>query len=891
MAPDTYFPMCELLMRHGVEWSQARSRAVQELRHWDIDEVDAVLTKIQRPSPEYCLFKSADVEPPGLPSDPKGRSLLQQWWPSLYRGRERWISAPRALIAQSSKEDRALCVNADGEWSLRDDGFVALSHVWAEGLQRDAAHGGVEITKIRKVFELLRRAGLESSWVWTDVLVIPGGGVPTASLMDELLTTDMINSMPAVYGGAEAVLVMDAAVMQLHSTDPLDVAVALACGRWATRVWTFQEIKLASRAVVVTATGGVDFADVVAQLKELEAVDRPKYRPLYLWAAIMSKTDKHRLTIRDLVTVCGERSSGVDIDYARAFYPVLGIVWITGTTREEGMERIYRSRPDDTKVIAAFAGSPRMKRFPGWAPSYLKGLEGQGHSGLAWEARGLRGEWHVLKIMGLRGKTKPRYGKVGLNLEVEDAYPNVQCVCGPGEDAETLEAVEKMVKEGRGWILSIKSFAEPDVEWARSVLVVEQAQTSPDHGLEVAAHCTATMSISQSHAERKMTLLLRHWNPNVDTDLVNLVKYELYRQEETSLAPGLAQQDGENALHTAVRIGDVDAVKRIIGEVKEAVSTFDSRGYTPLHTAAARGASEILKILVYAAGDIEIRAQAPSKDTPLTLAASGGMTDSIRVLLDHGADLEARNDNGNTALMCAACECHAGAVSELLSRGANVNARNGGGIGESALILASGTNGRGVDAMKLLVEHGADVNAAHETIGWTPLLKATDTGSDSEVAYLLGVGAQPNVCDYTGRTPLAYAIIHAREESVKLLLGRGADRSVLLKDGLRPVHLAAECPNYKIMQMLLEPGGGGGGGGSAPDVNARAESGKFRNRTPLHMVAAKGGPVTVVKFLLRDGADAEARDEDGKTPLDLALLREDAAMISLLRDAASQVEG
>lgn len=224
--------MWELLMRHGVEPAQARSRAIANLRHWDLEEVEAVLDKIQRPAPDFCLFGSADVEPTALPSDPAERSRYQTWWPSLWSRRPAWIAPPRSMVERSAADGLALCVNSEGEWALRRDGYVALSHVWAEGLQRVEAHGGVEATKIAKVFELLRRAGLPgSALIWTDVLVIPGGGGPAASPADEALITTLINSMPTVYGRADAVLIIDAVVVQLHSTDLEDVAVGLCLGK------------------------------------------------------------------------------------------------------------------------------------------------------------------------------------------------------------------------------------------------------------------------------------------------------------------------------------------------------------------------------------------------------------------------------------------------------------------------------------------------------------------------------------------------------------------------------------------------------------------------------------------------------------------------------------
>lgn len=519
--------MFELLMRHGVESQQARSTSISQLRNWEVDDVETILEKVKRLSPEYCLFKSDEVKPskppPTDPEDPW--QPIYKIWPTLWATKPIPISPLRAMVEQSARDGTALCVNVDGEWSLRSEGYCALSHVWIEGLHRDEKIGGLEKTKITKVFELLKRAGLSSEWIWTDVLVIPGGW-PTQSLADEMLTVALINSMPQVYGRAEAVLIVDATVLQLHSTDPVEVAVALACGKWATRVWTYQEIKMADRAVVVTATGGIEFADMISRLKSLTISDKPRYNQLYLWTAIMAKSDLHRLTIRDLIAACAQRKSGMDIDYARAFFPVLGLKWTSGMTREQGMQMIYRHVPNNSVAIAAFAGSPRMKLNPGWAPSYLTNLEGIGSEHLKWEQRGIRGEWHILKIKKVLGTTGPRYGKIGLNLEVEsNITPTLQCICGPNEEIEVIEAVKAMIDAGRGYILSVNTFATFSKEWARPVLIVEKADTELYHGMEVVAHCAAVIGSPGEHREEKVSLLIRHGNPNVDQDLPNRMRY------------------------------------------------------------------------------------------------------------------------------------------------------------------------------------------------------------------------------------------------------------------------------------------------------------------------------------------------------------------------------
>lgn len=880
MPPESYYPMFELLMRHGVESQQARSTSISQLRNWEVDDVETILEKVKRLSPEYCLFKSDEVKPskppPTDPEDPW--QPIYKIWPTLWATKPIPISPLRAMVEQSARDGTALCVNVDGEWSLRSEGYCALSHVWIEGLHRDEKIGGLEKTKITKVFELLKRAGLSSEWIWTDVLVIPGGW-PTQSLADEMLTVALINSMPQVYGRAEAVLIVDATVLQLHSTDPVEVAVALACGKWATRVWTYQEIKMADRAVVVTATGGIEFADMISRLKSLTISDKPRYNQLYLWTAIMAKSDLHRLTIRDLIAACAQRKSGMDIDYARAFFPVLGLKWTSGMTREQGMQMIYRHVPNNSVAIAAFAGSPRMKLNPGWAPSYLTNLEGIGSEHLKWEQRGIRGEWHILKIKKVLGTTGPRYGKIGLNLEVEsNITPTLQCICGPNEEIEVIEAVKAMIDAGRGYILSVNTFATFSKEWARPVLIVEKADTELYHGMEVVAHCAAVIGSPGEHREEKVSLLIRHGNPNVDQDLPNRMRYFWFCEEETNKPTDLPQEEGESPLHVAVRNGDISKVEEIIGK-GESIEAYDARGTTPLHVATARGGSEILDFLAKKAPNIEIPCNNATKDTPLVLAARRRKPTSINVLLDNGADIEGVNDGDYTPLMSASYECHTEAVEALLKRGANPNSRDKGNFSGSPMLLASGRNDLGIETMRLLVKYGADVNPTFHKLGWTPLLKASDMGNDGEVEFLLGIGANPNVKDYAQRTPLRFAIHHARERSVRLLLDAGADREAVFDDDLRPVHLAAICGNYKIMQMILE---------KDVDVNVRAAD-KLRRGTSLHMAVLKG-QATVAKMLLEKGADANAVDTLGKTPLDQAVGADDKALQAILK-AAGGVAG
>jgi len=65
----------------------------------------------------------------------------------------------------------------------------------------------------------LAKAGVQTTWVWTDVLAIPGGGGPTNSIDDDLLKTRIINCLPEIYANAEGIAIF---AWQLHTRDPLE---------------------------------------------------------------------------------------------------------------------------------------------------------------------------------------------------------------------------------------------------------------------------------------------------------------------------------------------------------------------------------------------------------------------------------------------------------------------------------------------------------------------------------------------------------------------------------------------------------------------------------------------------------------------------------------------
>jgi hypothetical protein len=148
--------------------------------------------------------------------------------------REEFMKPPTNAIAAAAREEKALCINIHGEWSLHIERYVALSHVWMEGIQSDPNNRGFDKKQLGRIMHKLQNVrlstGRKAEWLWLDTIAIPTGG-RTGNLQEEIFKTEIINSLATVYRNADAVVIFDALTFQLHPRNLLDVAVALICGR------------------------------------------------------------------------------------------------------------------------------------------------------------------------------------------------------------------------------------------------------------------------------------------------------------------------------------------------------------------------------------------------------------------------------------------------------------------------------------------------------------------------------------------------------------------------------------------------------------------------------------------------------------------------------------
>ena len=329
-----------------------------------------------------------------------------------------------------------------------------------------------------------------------------------------------------------------------------------------------------------------------------------------------------------------------------------------------------------------------------------------------------------------------------------------------------------------------------------------------------------------------------------------------------------ADADGTTALHWAAHFGDVELTKALLkgGADARAVNQY---GSTPMSNAAEIGSADVLEALLKAGADVE----SPNAEgqTALMAVARTGKVDAASVLLKHRANPNATEQwGGQTALMWAAAQSQPEMIAVLIKGGARVDTRaaihdwqrrvtaegrpkdmNRGGF--TALLYAARESC--IPCAKELLAHGADINLG-DPDGVTPLIIALSNIHWDMGRFLMERGADVNLWDFYGQTPLYAAV----------------DMNTLPKG--RRVELPAvdQTTGLEVITMLLERG-----------ANANAQ---LKLRLPWRQVpydrytepllnigvtplirAAKAGDIPVIKLLLAHGALANLPNFNGDTPL------------------------
>ncbi len=366
--------------------------------------------------------------------------------------------------------------------------------------------------------------------------------------------------------------------------------------------------------------------------------------------------------------------------------------------------------------------------------------------------------------------------------------------------------------------------------------------------------------------------------------------------------------EGETVLMTAARTGDPATLELLLEHGAEVDARERWYGETALMWAAAEDHAEAVNVLLRHGAEVnavstvqEFASRRQGQNilplggwTPLMYAARQSAPAAARALIEGGANLDAVDPDGATALTLAIINANYDFAALLIEAGADPNVVDTA-AGMGPLYAAADMHrlavGHGrpnprphseldaVDVVRLLLEHGADPNATlsaaimqrHHTggdaalaKGATPLMRASKSGDVAVMRLLLDAGADPRATMPNGTTPLMLA--------AGLGWRDGSPAAPSFDQGTEDEAVAA-------IDLLL---------GLGLDINATNEA----EDTALHVAVSGRGSELIVQALIDRGADLNAANARGRTPLDAALgSRQDRSAIAALLEAAGARPG
>jgi ankyrin repeat protein len=374
----------------------------------------------------------------------------------------------------------------------------------------------------------------------------------------------------------------------------------------------------------------------------------------------------------------------------------------------------------------------------------------------------------------------------------------------------------------------------------------------------------------------------------------NLAGKKPATETRRTISPEKQNQLNEMLSDAAIE-GKTKRVERLLKAGAQATAT-GKNGWTPLMAAAGNGNDETCRLLLGELErlDSDMREDIEKRDdtwgrTALMWAADGGHTEVCMLLLEKGADVNTGDKNaGRTPLMLAAWRGRTGTCRLLLEKGADIEMGNK--SGKTALMHAAEFGS--TETCRLLLEKGADIMARNDS-GWTALTQTMLVGNALGTCKFLMDWLKKNGGDvkkcieehyWNGNTSLIYAAGNGNADTCRLLLDRLEELGGNVKkyiettddNGTTALMEAASTifgKNADTCEFLLDRLKGAGG--SVRDYLEVANTkGAYKGRTAL-MWAASSGHDKICRLLLdrleKEGGDVEKyleiRDKDGRTAL------------------------
>ncbi len=289
----------------------------------------------------------------------------------------------------------------------------------------------------------------------------------------------------------------------------------------------------------------------------------------------------------------------------------------------------------------------------------------------------------------------------------------------------------------------------------------------------------------------------------------------------------------------------------------------------PLHMAAGEARTESIKVLLKHGVEVDLQ-EASDGWTALHYAAREDSLETIQFLIESGANTELTCIHGDTPLVIAMRFGNYAATEALLEAGVNVSPFNK--KGKTPLHQAA-AYGSPVEMCRLVLDHGADINALTESkFPTTPISLAIENKNNKVLSLFIDRGA---VIDkqLPGETapPIHAACMFDNIEALELLVKSGADVNMPSNKVAAPLHAAAINGSLDCIKFLVEAG-------AIIKMPFNME-----RVSPLHLAADKGN-LDAVRMLVALGSDPQAVSPKGETPADFAKESGHQAVFEYLSD-------
>lgn len=313
-------------------------------------------------------------------------------------------------------------------------------------------------------------------------------------------------------------------------------------------------------------------------------------------------------------------------------------------------------------------------------------------------------------------------------------------------------------------------------------------------------------------------------------------------------------------LFIASYVGHLEVVNMLLSNRSNAVNKRDNNQQTPLFIAARNSKGKIVNLL------IEKGAQVNARDKTMSTALHSTPTRKVAdILLKHGADIDAENVIGNTALIKNLVYDNFIMVKYFLNNNASIDIN--GERDNNLLYLA--LNSGNTDIVRMILERGAEIvevnRGRYNTLHRAVFLELVDI-----IRVLLEHGANLDIRNSKFHTPLMALCkkFYVMAETVKFLLENNANVNAKDREQRTALHWAVNSNNSDIVKLLL-------------NYSAEIDAADNNHQTPLFW-ASTYGHEEIVKVLLTGGADMDARDSFGKSPLHAAASKNHLEVAKLL---------